>query len=418
MEAASKNKAPLKIPAACSHRLGRFSNATGLDYRGQRNTSRKKSDALLEDRVATVGLDIFALRDAIINEYEQFATSFTRIHATDIRSHVEEIYTSKRFWPEPLIQITPRYQTGPSIARLVEQGIIEPACQSIFPIHLYEHQYQALQFAVNGDSYVVTTGTGSGKSLCFFIPIVNAILTEKKQHPSPRTRAIIIYPMNALANSQLEELAKYLGENEATRPVSFARYTGQETPEERKHIADHPPDILLTNFMMLELLMTRQDPLDRQVIQNCESLRFLVLDELHTYRGRQGADVAMLVRRVRTRLSNNLQCIGTSATMKSDGTSQQRRNEVARVASRLFATQIRESRVIEESLERATNPNKYPAAILDQLGPAIDQGIPPNISDATLFEHPLAIWVEMVMGIQLSEAEKRLRRAPPLTLTD
>jgi hypothetical protein len=104
--------------------------------------------------------------------------------------------------------------------------------------------------------------------------------------------------------------------------------------------------------------------------------------------------------------------------MKSDGTSQQRRNEVARVASRLFATQIRESRVIEESLERATNPNKYPAAILDQLGPAIDQGIPPNISDATLFEHPLAIWVEMVMGIQLSEAEKRLRRAPPLTLTD
>jgi len=68
--------------------------------------------------------------------------------------------------------------------------------------------------------------------------------------------------------------------------------------------------------MMLELLMTRQDDLDRKVIGNCAGLKFLVLDELHTYRGRQGADVALLVRRVREHLEpENLQCIGTSATM-------------------------------------------------------------------------------------------------------
>jgi ATP-dependent helicase YprA (DUF1998 family) len=77
-------------------------------------------------------------------------------------------------------------------------------------------------------------------------------------------------------------------------PEVFARYAGQETQLEREAIRANPPDILLTNFMMLELLITRQTELDRAVIQNCQGLRFLVLDELHTYRGRQGADVRCL----------------------------------------------------------------------------------------------------------------------------
>jgi ATP-dependent helicase YprA (DUF1998 family) len=125
----------------------------------------------------------------------------------------------------------------------------------------------------------------------------------------------VIYLMNALANSQQEGLRKFL---KGGSGISFARYTGQESQEERTRIRDNPPDILLTNFMMLELLMTRQDELDQAVIRNCEGLRFLVLDELHTYRGRQGADVAMLVRRVRERLGGDaLQCVGTSATMAS-----------------------------------------------------------------------------------------------------
>ena len=119
------------------------------------------------------------------------------------------------------------------------------------------------------------------------------------------------------ANSQREELIKYLGDS---GPVTFARYTGQEDQDERERIKNHPPDILLTNFMMLEMLMTRQSELDTQVIRNCDGLQFLVLDELHTYRGRQGADVAMLVRRVRERMApDQLQCIGTSATMASGG---------------------------------------------------------------------------------------------------
>ena len=105
--------------------------------------------------------------------------------------------------------------------------------------------------------------------------------------------------MNALANSQKSELAKFLklGFPNQKGPVSFERYTGQESEEERQAIIADPPDILLTNYVMLELLLTR--PRERRLIEAAGGLRFLVLDELHTYRGRQGADVALLVRRVK-----------------------------------------------------------------------------------------------------------------------
>ena len=106
---------------------------------------------------------------------------------------------------------------------------------------------------------------------------------------------------------------------------------------------------------MLELILTRTD--ERQLIAQAQDLRFLVLDELHTYRGRQGADVAMLCRRVRDACSaERLQCVGTSATLAGEGTLQEQREDVARVASRLFGTAVRPDRVIGETLERATLP--------------------------------------------------------------
>ncbi len=128
--------------------------------------------------------------------------------------------------------------------------------------------------------------------------------------------------MNALANSQMKELEKFLSQSglpDNLRPT-FARYTGQDDAADREAIRNNKPDILLTNFMMLEMLMTRQSSDDQRVIANAEGLDFLVLDELHTYRGRQGADVAMLMRRVRDRLcpKQSPLCIGTSATMASE----------------------------------------------------------------------------------------------------
>lgn len=367
-------------------------------------------------------MDVFSLRDTVVQEYSRFATSFTTIHADDIRQQVEAIYAEGRFWPDPLIQINPNYKPGLPFAALTADGALHPRIPEIFqvrgvPLRLHKHQEQAIALAVQGESYVVTTGTGSGKSLCFFIPIVSAVLTEKARSATKRTRAIIIYPMNALANSQLEELDKFVGNIPGDPPVTFARYTGQEDSDERRAIADNPPDILLTNFMMLELLMTRQDDLDRKVIGNCAGLRFLVLDELHTYRGRQGADVALLVRRVRERLSpEKLQCIGTSATMASEGSQEDKAEVVSQVASRLFATTIPPNNVIVETLERVTNPAETVSSVKERLGPALDLGSSAGLTDAALREHPLAIWVETRLGVTWSEVDQRWIRARPLTL--
>ena len=369
-------------------------------------------------------LDIFALRDTVVDEYKRFATSFTTIHAPDIKAQVEAIYAENRYWPEPLIQINPSYKHSADVRGLVAQGLLDPTCADIFqvkgePLTLYKHQEQAIALADAGESYVVTTGTGSGKSLTFFIPIVHRVLTEKRKSGQARTRAIIIYPMNALANSQLEELGKFVGNVPGAPPVTFARYTGQEDAEERRRIADHPPDILLTNFMMLELLMTRQEEVDRRVMDNCAGLRFLVLDELHTYRGRQGADVALLVRRVRERLRpENLQCIGTSATMASEGSLEDKSRVVARVASKLFAVAIPESNIIVETLERITDPTASASSVSGALGPAIDRGIAPTITDAELAAHPLSVWVETRLGITFSEIDQRWGRARPMTVTE
>lgn len=273
-------------------------------------------------------VNVFDLDQSIIGDYERFARSFTQIRAEDIRTQVDALYATGRFWPEPLISINPHYERDASVETLVEEGFLHPDTAKIFrvggvPITLYRHQAQAVAKASKGNSFVVTTGTGSGKSLCFFIPIIDAAVRARAADDKPRTRAIIVYPMNALANSQMQELQKFVeqaGLPEALRPT-FARYTGQDDDTTRDDVKKSKPDILLTNFMMLELLMTRQSERDQTVIGNAEGLDFLVLDELHTYRGRQGADVAMLVRRVRDRLCRNKVpiCIGTSATMANEG---------------------------------------------------------------------------------------------------
>ncbi|MCC7535014.1 MAG: DEAD/DEAH box helicase [Deltaproteobacteria bacterium] len=373
-------------------------------------------------------MDVFSLRDAVVGEYERFATSFTTIYADDIRQQVDAIYAQGRFWPEPLIQVNPSFKRTTTVEKLVTDGVLDARTADIFrtdaapsgeTLKLYKHQEQAVALASQGESFVVTTGTGSGKSLCFFIPIVDAVLAEKRRGEGPRTRAIIIYPMNALANSQLEELQKFVANVAGERPVTFARYTGQEEDDERRRVADHPPDILLTNFMMLELLMTRQEDVDRTVIGNCAGLRFLVLDELHTYRGRQGADVALLVRRIRERLSpERLQCIGTSATMASEGSLVDKSRVVARVASKLFSVTIPESNVIVETLERVTDSSITREGVRSQLGAAIDAGVATTLSDAELRAHPLAIWAETTLGIEWSDDDQRWSRARPSTVSE
>ena len=336
---------------------------------------------------------------------------------------MDALYASGQFWPEPLVSLNPHFERGLSVAELARDGVLHPLAADIFrtqagSINLHRHQEQAVAKAAAGESFAVTTGTGSGKSLCFFVPIIDAAIRARVAGEAPRTRAIIVYPMNALANSQVKELDKFLGQSGLPvelRPT-FARYTGQESEAERDRVAGLKPDLLLTNFVMLELLMTRDNDRDRRVLANCRGLDFIVLDELHTYRGRQGADVSMLMRRVRERLCPERPpiCIGTSATMASAEAGDSSA-VVAGVASRLFGASIGPDGVITESLERATNPALKSDSLATSLAAALDAPPLDGLSDEKLINDPLAVWIELEIGLDDAQVRKRRR---PVTLAD
>ncbi len=154
-----------------------------------------------------------------------------------------------KLWPAALVQLSPAYDRACTVADLVEQGVL-------------------------------------------------------RNHPEDgRVRAIIVYLMNALINAQAQAIERFFANASGRCPVRFARYTGQENDAEKKGFQENPPHILLTNYVMLELMLTRPDEF-AFVDASAADLQFVVLDELHTYRERQGADVAMLMRRLRERCGN------------------------------------------------------------------------------------------------------------------
>jgi ATP-dependent helicase YprA (DUF1998 family) len=223
--------------------------------------------------------------------------------------------------------------------------------------------------------------------------------------------------MNALANSQDEELGKFVdkGYAEGRSPVRFARYTGQERGPDREAIRSDPPDILLTNYMMLELLLTRTE--DRELLRAAQGLRFLVFDELHTYRGRQGADIAMLIRRCRHAVGNSVVCIGTSATMASGGGSEEQRREVAAVSQSLFGVPIAPAQVVTESLERATPEIELAdPSIRAAIRAAVVSDEEPPVEYGTFCMHPLASWIESTFGVREEPDTGRLLRQTPRRL--
>ena len=180
-------------------------------------------------------MDVFSFRDRVVEDYGQFSRSFTQIKAPDLQAFVDGSYGKGEYWPSPLIQLNPSFVSGGAIGELVEAGLLHPECRKIFrwgkdsgpgqELQLHRHQREAIEIARGGGSFVVTSGTGSGKSLGYIIPIVNRVLEAREAGDrEKRIRAIVIYPMNALCNSQLEELQKYLGLGYPNGPrVTFAR---------------------------------------------------------------------------------------------------------------------------------------------------------------------------------------------------
>jgi len=171
-------------------------------------------------------VDVFGLRDRVVQQYSDYIRSFLRIKDPEIDRFVQESLNQGRYWPDPLVQLNPAFEPADTVDDLVARGVLVEGCRRIF-----RRQKDSI-----------------------FVPIVDYVL----RHGSRRgIKAIIVYPMNALCNSQVDELNKFLktGFGNGAEPVTFARYTGQESQEERAAFAANPPDILLTNFMVLEPIL-------------------------------------------------------------------------------------------------------------------------------------------------------------------
>lgn len=247
----------------------------------------------------------------------------------------------------PFLELSGSYKAGHSIESLIQSGEVSSLFRKLEPVPekerelklerpLYLHQEQALKKASAGNNLVVTTGTGSGKTECFLLPLINSLLKEKEGGTlNNGVRAIIIYPMNALANDQIKRMRAlfahypditfglYIGNTEHEYANALKAYRGtyganaKLLPNEliaRSTMQDTPPHILITNYSMLEYMMLR--PKDDKVFSSAK-LRFIVLDEAHIYKGTTGMETAMLMRRLRARINTmeKVQYILTSATL-------------------------------------------------------------------------------------------------------
>lgn len=357
-------------------------------------------------------MDAFLLHKNVVNNYKNYLTSFINISDDRINHAVLQAFDSKGFLPEPLIQFNPSFQRGESLVDLHQQGEIHSGLVTAFgDYNLYKHQVEALRIGMSGKGFIVTSGTGSGKSLTFLATIFNKIF-ERGSNNQKGVKAILVYPMNALINSQEEEIKKYAERFNGSFPVTFAKYTGQEGQDHRDKVKAEQPDIILTNYMMLELIMTRQsESWLRDSIKN--NLEFLVFDELHTYRGRQGSDVSLLIRRIKSWCNSNFICIGTSATMSSEGTPMEKKQKIAEVATTIFGAQYTSSEIISEYLETCTTGKNFS---ISELRNAIDSGIDLNGDEGSFVNHPLTNWLEI--NIALKNNHEILERGRPLTLSN
>lgn len=301
----------------------------------------------------------------IRESYLRYLRSSYPFQRNDLREKFREVISEPGALVKgPLLESTPPFRTGASIADLVEEGLLHASFERLcsekalpYERPFYEHQEEAVRKAVFEDrNLVIATGTGSGKTEAFLVPLLNHLLREEEAGDlsTPGVRALLLYPMNALVNDQLSRLRGIL--EKAPFPITFGRYTGEtaykrEKAEEnfkaqfrgepiienellcRDTMRDTPPHILITNYAMLEYLLLR--PEDHIFFDNeAETWKYLILDEAHTYDGATGIELGMLIRRLKERVqAPSLSCMATSATI---GGGRDDFPDIAEFASSLF----------------------------------------------------------------------------------
>lgn len=344
----------------------------------------------------------------------------------------------------PYVEALPDFEKGCPLSDLLAMngGFLHDALSNlevnILERPLHKHQQQALTAACrDGESLLVATGTGSGKTETFLYPIAHQLLSDP--HPDAvGVRCLLVYPMNALANDQLYyRIAPLFGRYLAEDGITFGRFTSQ-TPKDRrdeeasklhgnsklmaamgdkipKHwlltreeMLDKPPKILVTNYAMLEhlLLLPRNAPL---FAQNC--LQTIVLDEIHTYTGAQATEVAFLLRKLKNRLGldKSLQVFGTSASFPSGKDKEKEKEndtQILKFASDLFGEKVhRVVRGKREVHQALTGEIDQPFRLSIKTWMLLSEGLKAYSSEEQ-FNHYL--WQEML------EAQDLQNKLPPL----
>lgn len=364
-------------------------------------------------------MNIIDLYEKLKGRYKNYLESFVTIKDERIKETVSGSIKNEKLWPKALIQFNPNFEKGIGVKELIAKGLpIHKDLESFFDKPFYKHQQEAIELGCQDKEFIVTSGTGSGKSRTFMATIFNYVLLHENACRD-KTIAIIVYPMNALINSQAEELSRYKTEFEERTgrscPFTFGKYTGQENDEARTKMQQTPPNIILTNYMMLELLMTRAGK--EKDLRECflENLHFLVFDELHTYRGMQGSDVSFLIRRIKSLATGHVLCFGTSATMVADDSMSysQQREKVAEVASCIFGSSYSKEQVIDETLAIGLSDNEPSDG---ELRKCINNPVPNSTDINEGKKYPTAIWIEQTIALDYNKKEQKYFRGKPISI--
>ena len=325
--------------------------------------------------------DPVATSTDVESAYRRYLQSTHWVNDATLRKEFEStLATDFALTKGPLLQAMIPYETGASLEELVgdatlNQGFLQIPEETFPPGRpLYRHQELAIRKSLEQRNLIVATGTGSGKTECFLLPVINHLLNERDAGTlsQPGVRAMFLYPMNALANDQMKRIrellapfpeitfGRFIGDTQNTfkkaLPLHRTRTGSEPLPNEmisREEMRENPPHILLTNYAMLEFLLLRPEETTLFDGPTGKHWRFIALDEVHVYDGAQGAEIAMLLRRVRDRVNQSqrgqIQYIGTSATL---GKGEADYPNLASYAEALFDENVDSSDIVGATRQR------------------------------------------------------------------
>lgn len=285
--------------------------------------------------------------DFINKKYKEYIRSSFRFNVERVQKEFEKQLDKELLFKGPYVDLSLPFERGKTIKELVDEGVL---CNSFLQLEdininrpLYKHQEESINIIGSGRSAVITTGTGSGKTECFLFPILNDLLKDAEGGNQEKgIRALFLYPMNALVNDQIDRVRRMLVN---CPQITYGFFTG-DTPEKekkgyreelsneigfdipehelvtREEIRENPPQLLFTNYSMLEYLMIRPNDYSIFTPERLKNWKYVVMDEAHTYYGSLGIEVSLLMRRVTGLAERKPRFILTSATLGEKGESE------------------------------------------------------------------------------------------------